>query len=94
MEKRNVADDKPHVAALKRAIAIAGSQVALADGLASYLKRPTIRQQTISYWLLNETLLDAEYWPAFEHVTGGVVTRVHLRPEVFELSQIASEARV
>jgi DNA-binding transcriptional regulator YdaS (Cro superfamily) len=78
--------DKLHVAALRRAISIAGNQSALADGLASFMKRPTISQQTVSKWLRDETLIAAEYWPAFEHVTNNCVTRAHLRPDVFGLA--------
>jgi len=81
--------EKPHVAALRRAISIAGSQSALADGLSRYLKRPTLGQQTISKWLKDETLLDAIYWPAFEHVTDNGVTRAHLRPDVFRSGKAA-----
>jgi DNA-binding transcriptional regulator YdaS (Cro superfamily) len=81
---------KPHIVALERAIQIAGSQAALADGIAKFMGRPTISQQTISKWLRNETLIAAEYWPAFEHVTSGQVTRVDLRPDVFVLSDSAS----
>jgi len=74
------------------AIDIAGSQAALAEGLAKFLDRSTISQQTISYWLRNETLLDVEYWAAFEHVTGGRVTGSRLRPDVFRHGQLDSSA--
>lgn len=75
--------EKQHVAALRRAIEIAGSQTALAEGIAKFMNRPTISQQTVSKWLKDETLLAAEYWPAFESITSGRVTRSHLRPDVY-----------
>jgi DNA-binding transcriptional regulator YdaS (Cro superfamily) len=81
--------DKPHVAALKRAIEIAGSQAALADGLGRFMSRPTLSQQTVSKWVREEVLIAAEYWPAFEHVTGHQVTRSDLRPDVFGCGQAA-----
>lgn len=80
--------EKPHVIALRRAIEIAGSQVALAEGIAKFMRRRTFSQQTISYWLNNETLIEAEYWPAFEHVTAGVVGGAQLRPEIFQRLQL------
>lgn len=86
--------EKPHVAALRRAIDIAGSQAALAEGLAKFMDRPTISQQTISYWLNKEILIEAEYWPAFAHVTEGEVTGADLRPEVFGRGQLGRSAVV
>jgi DNA-binding transcriptional regulator YdaS (Cro superfamily) len=74
---------KPHVEALQLAIKKAGSQAKLASAIAEYLERPTFKQQTVSYWLRNEILLDPEWWPAIEHVTSGEVTRESLRPDVF-----------
>lgn len=81
--------DKPHVTALKRAIEIAGSQAALAAGLARFLERPTISQQTVSKWLREETFIEAEYWPAFGHVTGGEITGTQLRPDVSRHGELA-----
>jgi len=75
--------DKPHVTALRRAIEIAGSQSALAARLSRAMNRPTLKQQTVSKWLRNETLIEAEYWPAFESATHRQVTRSDLRPDVF-----------
>lgn len=75
--------EKQHVVALLRAIDIAGSQAKLAAGLAKFLRRPKISQQLISFWLTNGSLIEAEYWPAIEHVTDGQVTRAQLRPDVF-----------
>lgn len=74
---------KQHVTALRRAVAIAGGQAQLAEAIAAYLRRPTVKQQTISYWLRSETRVDAEWWSAIEHATGGKVTREDLRPDVF-----------
>lgn len=81
---------KPHVAALEKAIAIAGSQIKLAAGIAEFLNRPTVSQQTISYWVRSGILLDAEWWPAIEHVTNMEVTRNHLRPDVFRAQPVDS----
>jgi DNA-binding transcriptional regulator YdaS (Cro superfamily) len=77
---------KTHVQALTKAVEIAGSQGKLAAALADYLGRPTVKQQTVSYWLANETLLGPEWWPAIEHVTNDAVTREDLRPDVFRAS--------
>lgn len=71
------------VAAILEAVEIAGSQAKLAAKLAEHSNRPTIRQQTVFYWIKHETLIAAEYWAAFEIVTGGKVTRERLRPDVF-----------
>lgn len=75
--------DKPHVAALRRAISIAGSQATLAAGISKYMRRPTFKQQTVSKWLRDKMFIAAEYWPAIEHVTARQVTRSDLRPDVF-----------
>ncbi|MDP9090174.1 MAG: helix-turn-helix domain-containing protein [Pseudomonadota bacterium] len=69
--------------AIKRAVKIAGSQKALADGIANFLNRETFSQQTVSYWIKRGTAIEAEYWPAIEHVTHNQVTRRDLRPDVF-----------
>jgi len=69
--------------AIKRAVAIAGSQRALADGIAAYLGRKTFSQQTVSYWIKEDTAIEAEYWAAIEHVTKKQVTRNELRPDIF-----------
>lgn len=73
----------PHVAALQRAIKESGSQAKLAAAIAAFLNRPTFKQQTVSYWLREGTLIGPEYWPAIEHATGRRVTRADLRPDVF-----------
>jgi DNA-binding transcriptional regulator YdaS (Cro superfamily) len=70
-------------AAIEKAVQILGSQKALAAALAKFMDRPTISQQTISYWINNETALEAEWWGPFEHVTAGKVTRQMLRSEIF-----------
>jgi DNA-binding transcriptional regulator YdaS (Cro superfamily) len=76
--------EKPHVTALKRAIRIAGgSQAKFAKRLADVMKRPTLKQQTVSYWVRAGILLETEYWPAIETVTDRKVTRKDLRPDVF-----------
>lgn len=72
-----------HVAALQRAIQLAGSQNKLAAAIAAFLNRPSFKQQSVSYWLREGTLIAPEYWPAIEHATGGRVTRAELRPDVF-----------
>lgn len=72
-----------HVEALRRAVSIAGSQAKLAEAIAQFLDRPTFKQQTVSYWLREQTLLSPEWWPAIEHATSGWVTRSDLRPDVF-----------
>ena len=75
-----------HVEALRRAVEIAGSQEKLASGIAKFLNRPTVSQQTVSYWLREAVQLGPEWWPAIEHVTDGKVTRAHLRPDVFSVA--------
>jgi len=80
---------KDHVAALKRAIEIAGgSQAALAARLRE-AGHPSVTQQTVSYWLANKTLLETDWWPYFERATGGAVTRRDLRPDVFSRDHAA-----
>ena len=74
--------DKAHVAALLRAVDLAGSQTALATLLRD-AGHPTVSQQTVSYWITNEVLLDPEWWPLFERATSNAVTRNDLRPDVF-----------
>ena len=89
--------EKDHVSALKRAIAIAGNQIELAQGMRKFFannppphgKGVRVRQQTISYWLSNEVFIGAEYWPAIESVTDGRVTRRDLRPDVFSRDHAA-----
>lgn len=84
--------EKSHVAALRLAVEITGSQAALAEALAAFLKRPSVKQQLISYWLNNGTFLEAVWWPAFEYVTDNRVTREQLRPDVFRRSKTAVAA--
>lgn len=76
-----------HVEALERAVRIAGSQKKLAEAIAAFIGRPSFRQQTVSYWVRNGTLIGPEYWAAIEHATQGAaegaVTRADLRPDVF-----------
>jgi len=73
-----------HVRALRDAVEHGGgSQVALSEGIAAFMKRPAFGQSTISYWLSAQTLLEAKWWPAIEHCTKGRVTREQLRPDVF-----------
>ncbi|HJY40276.1 MAG TPA: YdaS family helix-turn-helix protein [Steroidobacteraceae bacterium] len=50
----------------------------------------SVRQQTVSYWLRNESLIDGFWWPAIEHATRGTVTRADLRPDVFSERLAAS----
>ena len=81
--------EKRHVAALKRAIEIAGgSQAALAAKMRE-VGHPSVTQQTISYWLANETLLETEWWPFIEKATDEIVTRRDLRPDVFPRNNAA-----
>lgn len=83
----------PHVAALKRAIAEGGgSQRQLARRIAEFMGRPSVRQQTIWYWLKYAVLLDPEWWPAIEHATNGKVTAADLRPDLFHYLSHGPEA--
>ena len=61
--------------AIQEAIRHVGSQRALADGIRKFLRSKTFSQQTISYWINHNVAIEAEYWPAIEHVTGNKVTR-------------------
>lgn len=89
--------DRNHVAALERAVKIAGNQAALAAKLREYFilnptpskKVTTVSQQTISYWVNSGALIDAIWWPAFEFATDSVVTRRDLRPDVFSREHAA-----
>lgn len=69
--------------AIERAVKHVGSQRALAEGIRRFMKSRTFSQQTVSYWIKNDVAVEAEYWPAIEHVTEGEVTRSDLRPDVF-----------
>lgn len=67
--------------ALKRAVAIAGSQSALAELIGT-------TQSQVWYWL-NEAVkgVPAEVCPKIEDVTNGKVTCRDLRPDVFRAAQ-------
>jgi len=93
MKKRHVTSEAPHVAAVRRAIAIAdGSQTELARRIAEFMgPKCKISQQTIWYWLNTEVGPEAKWWPAFEHVTNGEVTGADLRPDVFLRSAVLSQ---
>jgi len=69
-----MADSNAPLAALKNAIAIAGSQSALARILGT-------RQSTVSAWLLRGTPLPAERVLPIEEATG--VSRHDLRPDLY-----------
>ena len=76
-----------HVSALRRAIETAGGQAQLAKRMRDHFSSrgidSSIKQQTVSYWLRNESLIDGYWWPAIEDATDGTVTRNDLRPDVF-----------
>jgi DNA-binding transcriptional regulator YdaS (Cro superfamily) len=74
---------KPPIAPIDRAIAILGSQQALADALG-------IRSPSVSEWKLRS--VPAARCLAIEQATGGAVTRYELRPDVFGDAPDASEA--
>lgn len=84
-------DDIPaHVAALGKAITIAGSQEGLAERMRTFGgASAAVSQQQISYWLKYGTLIAAEYWPGIESATEYGVTRRDLRPDVFAPSHAA-----
>lgn len=81
--------EKPHVIALQDAITLAGNQAELANRLREAAKDlrasdcESVSQQTISYWLTNEVLIDPKWWPLFERATSKQITRRKLRPDVF-----------
>lgn len=70
--------------ALRRAVELAGGQKALAERIAGFLGRPTISQQTVSYWITNEVSLAAEYCIAIEQITGRKVRARDLRPDIWK----------
>ncbi len=72
-----------HVVALQRAVEHVGSQAKFAAAIADFLARPSFKQQTVSYWLREHTLLGPEWWTAIEHVTELSVTRRDLRPDIY-----------
>lgn len=67
--------DPPPLAALKKAISVAGTTYALAE-LLNY------KQSRISMWVTRGRV-PAEECRAVEQATGGQVTRHDLRPDVF-----------
>lgn len=62
--------------ALKKAISIAGSQVALASALGT-------TQSRISNWLHRDKRVPAEMVLPIERITGGQVSRSDLRPDLY-----------
>ena len=67
------------IEALKRAIILAGGQVALGNKIGS-------TQQSISWWLHKSGQVPAEKAPLIEVAVNGQVTREQLRPDIFALS--------
>jgi len=62
--------------ALKRAIAIAGGQTAMANALG-------LRQSTVRTWLERGTMRDPRHAIAIEQVTDGQVTRSDIFPDLW-----------
>ena len=63
--------------ALQKAIELAGGQVALAERLG-------VRQSTLSYWLLHSKRgVPGEYALKIEQLTGRLVRRYDLRPDLY-----------
>lgn len=73
--------------AIAYAVAVAGSQRDLAERLSAYFslcgQAISLTPAAVSAWLTRCSLLQRHYWPAFEEITQGVVTRRHLRPDLF-----------
>ena len=69
--------EKRKLSPLQRAIALFGSQQALADDLG-------VSQSHISFWLTRAKKgVPPEYCGAIERLTQGKVTRKQLRPDIF-----------
>lgn len=62
--------------ALSKAIAICGSQGALAEKVGC-------KQQTVSHWLNKSKRVPAEFVLLIEKATNGAVKRHELRPDIF-----------
>ena len=75
--------------ALKRAIAIAGSQSALARIIG-------VNQQNVNHWLLKGSRVPAEYVIPIERASYGQVKRHELRPDLYPIEdyRFLNERRV
>ena len=62
---------------IRRAVALAGSQSALADQIG-------LSQQGVSYLLNDAPQVSAEVAIAIHRATGGQVSKEELRPDIFE----------
>lgn len=78
------------MSALRRAIDSAGSQVALASGLAAETGRP-VRQGHIWAWLHRSNRVPAEYVLPIERLYG--VSRHDLRPDLYPLENRTTAPR-
>lgn len=76
--------EKSHVAALKRAIKIAGGQKPLADKMRPFCgeKNPNPSQALVWNWLERESYIPPEWWLPIEKATDGKVTGRDLRPDL------------
>jgi len=73
---------RDHLAPLRRAIAAAGGQAALARSLAELTHKP-IRQGHVWGWLNRGQVLPAEYVIPIEQIIASKVTRHELRPDIY-----------
>lgn len=75
-------------AAIKRAVKLAGGQVALAKRVAEITGKP-VRQPYVWNWLNRDAELSPEWVIPIETATDGRVTRHQLRPDIYPANDSA-----
>ncbi|WP_083956206.1 YdaS family helix-turn-helix protein [Gluconobacter cerinus] len=70
-----------HTYHLKRAVELCGGQTALAKAIGK-------KQAHIWWWLNKCKKLPSAQAIAIENATGGLVTRAHLRPDIFPVRDV------
>lgn len=78
----NTNTDPTPIDAINRAVEIVGTQTLVANALRA-LTGQAITQSTVHYWMKGRHPVRAECVLALERLTGGVVTRHDLRPDLY-----------
>jgi len=78
----NTNKDLTPVDAINRVVQIVGTQTLVANALRALTGHP-ITQSTVHYWMKGRHPVRAECVLACERLTGGVVTRHDLRPDLY-----------
>lgn len=82
---------------LEHIVSLFDSQTDFADKLTALLKERglsrVVSQQNVSYWVQNPTTFPAECCIPAEELSGGVVTRYQLLPNVFGSAEQAAASQ-